>query len=74
MAKGQSSEVIMSGVVEVDFEGKTYSINYSVEKGLITVSTKLLSKTTQVGGSPPEALARIMAGELLGEAKQKGLL
>lgn len=64
----------MREVIEVDFEGKTHKVTYSVEQGLITVGTSFHSKTTQVGGSSPEVLARIMAKELLADAKRKELL
>lgn len=59
----------MDGVVQVDFEGKTYNVRYKVERGLIRVSTSFGSKVTQVGNSPPDFLARLMGRELITEAK-----
>ena len=64
----------MREVLEVEFEGKTYRVTYSVENGMITVRTTFDSKPAVVGASPPEVLARIMARELLVDAKRKGLL
>lgn len=64
----------MRETFEVDFEGETYKVKYSVDKGMITVWAASDSKSTQVGGSSPQVLAQIMAGELLADAKRKGLL
>ena len=64
----------MSDSLNIDFEGKSYRVSYSVEGGIITVRTMFDSKSTQVGGSPPQLLAEIMGEELLTEAKRKGLL
>ena len=71
----QTSGVLsMNGTVQVEFEGKIYSVSYKVERGLIHVSTAFGSKDTQVGNSPPESLARLMGRELLAEAKDRRLL
>ncbi len=64
----------MSKALEIEFEGKTYRVTYSVDKGLITVRTVFGSKATQVGGSPPGLLAQIMGRELLSEANGRGQL
>jgi hypothetical protein len=64
----------MRGTLEVEFDGKTHKISYSIDGGIITVRVASLSKPAQVGGSPPEIIARIVAKELLLEAKQKRLL
>ncbi|KII36894.1 hypothetical protein RY26_07670 [Pseudomonas fluorescens] len=64
----------MSKTLEIEFEGKTYRVTYSVDKGLITVRVVFGSKSTQVGNSPPELLAQIMGRELLSEAKGRGQL
>jgi hypothetical protein len=55
--------------VSIEYKGKTYNATYTVEKGIITVSTLYGKKATQVGGSPPESLARIMIRELVDEGK-----
>ncbi len=45
--------------------------HYVVERGMIKVSTTLLgSKETQLGSSPPEALARMMLRELVADSKR----
>jgi hypothetical protein len=57
--------------VEVEIEGRKYRGWYSVEKGMVMVSTANYGrKTRQVGGSPPEVLARTMLIELVNEAKR----
>ena len=64
----------MRETLKVEFDGKIHKVSYSVDGGIITVRVATLSKPAQVGGSPPEVIARIVAKELLMEAKQKGLL
>jgi hypothetical protein len=44
---------------------------WQVHNGMVTVSTGLASKTTQVGGSSPENLARMMLYELVKEGKDR---
>jgi hypothetical protein len=63
----------MREVIEIDFGGKTHRITYAVSKGLITVWSGFDSKSTQLGNSPPEVLARMMGKELLQDATRKGL-
>ena len=46
-----------------DDEG-TYVAWYRIKGGMITVSTQGGSKTTQLGNSPPLALARLIASEI----------
>jgi hypothetical protein len=50
-------------------DGVTMSGTYSVEDGIITVTTALGTKSTQVADSPPEVLARIMLRELLDDMR-----
>lgn len=45
-------------------------VHWSVRRGMIIVTSGFNSKTTQVGGSPPEALARQMAIEVAGAGAQ----
>lgn len=58
------------GRVTLERNGKTYTATYRVEKRMITVSTAFGRKSTQLGSSPPEILARITLGEMIdaGEA------
>jgi hypothetical protein len=52
----------MANKVEVD----GIMFTYAVEQELVTVShPEYGKKTTQVGGSPPESIARMMARELI---------
>ena len=52
----------MANKVEVD----GIMFTYVVEQELVTVShPEYGKKTTQVGGSPPESIARMMARELI---------
>ena len=48
----------------VEVNGKTYNGHYRVEKGVITVSTLYSSKSTQLGNSPAELIARILLREM----------
>jgi hypothetical protein len=51
--------------------GKDYSCEYAVKSGMVTVRILGFSKTTQVGGSPPVTIARMMALEIIREATLK---
>ena len=50
--------------ISVDVGGRRLSDHNMVEKGMITVTYNGQQKTTQVGGMPPEALARQLLREL----------
>ena len=69
--QGSQRKVPMSGdEVSIEIEGRTYTGRYVVSgQGsgrTVTVSTPLYgSKTTQVGGSPPETIARMLLRELI---------
>jgi len=64
----------MGESVEVEFEGKTYKLRYSVNGDLITVKTAFNSKSAEIGSSPLVVIAHIVGRELLKEEKRKGLL
>lgn len=51
--------------VSIERDGKTFTGHYEVTKGIITVTYGWKSKTTQVGGTPAEILARILLSELV---------
>jgi hypothetical protein len=57
--------------VTIEFEGRTITGAYTVWSGMITVSTAMGRKTTQVGGSAGalDGLAKIMLRELAQEEK-----
>lgn len=60
--------------LDVEFEEDTYRVTYSVENGMIHVRSTYDLKHAVIGATPPEALARIIAIELLTEAKRQGML
>ena len=62
----------MSEQVLVEVGGKSYTGHYMVEKGMLTVSTLTGRKTTQLGGSTPASLARILLRELVEEERKRG--
>jgi hypothetical protein len=57
--------------ITLQFEGRTVTGFYTVWAGVVTVSTALGTKATQVGdmGSAIDGLARIMLRELAQEGK-----
>jgi len=56
------------GEVSVEVEGETITAHYTVDRGLVKVSWGMGSKTTQVGSSEPESIARLLLRELAQEA------
>jgi hypothetical protein len=64
----------MGEVVEVEFEGKTHKLRYSVDGGLITVRKAFNSRSADIGSLPLDVLAQMIGRELLEEDKQRGLL
>lgn len=61
----------MSEVLEIDFEGQAYRGTYSVSGDVVTVKMALGTKSTQVGGLSEAQVARLLALELLREAKDE---
>jgi hypothetical protein len=62
--------------ISIRHEGEVYSGWCSVSgRGagrMVTTSSPLFgSKTTQVGGSPPESIGRVLLGELVREGTQR---
>ena len=57
--------------VSVEIDGKTYTGTVTVSKGhLISVSTSFGTKSTLIGGSPPEAIAKMLLRELVKEEQK----
>jgi hypothetical protein len=54
--------------VKIDRNGQRYSGTYVVEREMVHVSYGDVTKSTQVGGSPPSAIARILLSEILMES------
>jgi len=52
-------------------DGNPYTGSYTVEKGLVTVTGIGGTKTTQLGGSEPKALAEMLLSEIVAEHKAK---
>jgi hypothetical protein len=56
--------------VSYELDGITYNGAYSVRNGMITVKSEFGTKTTiQIGGTPPQVLARIILGEMVRTAR-----
>lgn len=51
--------------VTMTVEGKTYSGTYEVAGGVVTVRTAYGSRSTQIGGSPPDVVAGWLLRELV---------
>jgi hypothetical protein len=49
----------------VEYEGKTYSVSYYCQGGMITVQTVGGQKSTQLGGMRLNVLAKMLLGELI---------
>ena len=46
-------------------DGKYYQCEFCVEDGMVTVRTSKDSKSTQIGKSPPDALASLLLREFI---------
>ena len=57
----------LEGTVEVQYRGKRYQGHWSVARRMLTVHYGMRDKITQLSGSPPDVLARILLRELLNE-------
>jgi hypothetical protein len=57
--------------VTVTIDGVTHHGAYFVQSSMVNVRSTLGSKTTQVGGSPPKTIAKLLLSELVREAKGK---
>lgn len=54
-----------SGTLTVEANGKTYTAQYTVERGTLIVSAALGSRKTQLGGSTPKVLATRLLNEMI---------
>lgn len=64
MLEGPKGDFVYDGVTP------PIRVYWSVRGGMITVTSGLNSKMTQLGGSPPAALAHLMAIEVAGHGAQ----
>jgi hypothetical protein len=55
--------------IVIDRDGKTFTGRYEVTRGIITVTYGFNSRTTQVGGTPVEILARQLLSEIVNTDK-----
>jgi len=56
----------MEDRVTIKIGNQEHSAPYSVERGIVTVRHPLYgSRSTQVGGSPPETIARMLLREIV---------
>jgi len=62
----------MSHPITITRDGKQYYGTYCVDRGVVTVTTLYAMKSTQVGGSPAESIAKVLFGELITEGKADG--
>jgi len=60
--------------VEIEFEGKNYKGSYTIKSKMVHVTSAHGSKSTQVGASPPDLIARMLLRNILSDAKGKGTL
>src|SRR5215468_10006977 len=58
--------------IETEFQGKTYSADYSVISGMVNVASIHGSRSIPVGRSKPEITAQWLHREILEEAKSRG--
>ena len=53
--------------IEIEMNGRKYRGSYYVEKGIVTVFTGYERKSACIAGNTPQALARLMLGEMVRE-------
>ncbi|MBB4373325.1 hypothetical protein GGD63_006147 [Bradyrhizobium sp. cir1] len=59
----------MGKAVSFTYDEDRRTGTYEVRSGMVRVTTEFGTKTTQVGGSPPLVIARMLAHELMQQAK-----
>ena len=70
MPRKQSGRMPSPTRISIERDGKTYHGTYTVNRGMITVSTVGGTKTTHVGNLPVETLAGQLLSELVQELKR----
>jgi hypothetical protein len=60
--------------ISLEFEGKTYSATYTLESGVVTVSSLYGSEATLQGGSGAQSIARVLFRSILKGAKERSEL
>ncbi len=69
MRTDQRARIPASRSVSIEHAGTTYYGIYTISQGMITVSAGEGTKTTHVGDTPVEALARMLLRELVQEGR-----
>ena len=57
--------------IAVEFDGKSYSATYSVDSKVVSVECPYGSRSTQIGGSTAESVARLLVREIVADAKSR---
>ncbi|WP_330481921.1 hypothetical protein [Tumidithrix elongata] len=65
MSQKHNEYISPSRQVSIEINGQIYNGSYTVVSDIITVSYKMEKETTQVGGTPPDILARVLLSELV---------
>lgn len=61
--------------VEITHKGVVYKASFVVEDGLVTVHCPFYGEeSTQLGGSPPQTIARFLLSSIIEKADADGLL
>lgn len=57
--------VANSGTVELEINGNNYTASYTVWKDVVNLEYQGKTKSTQVGGLSPDAVARMLLREII---------
>ncbi len=58
--------------ISEEFEDKVFLANYSVQSGVVTVTSSVGQGSTQVGGASAKYIAHLLFREILNGAKVRG--
>jgi hypothetical protein len=53
--------------IKIDINGTKHTATYILQNGMVTVKYAQKQKTTQIGGSDPEVLVRLLLSEIIKE-------
>jgi hypothetical protein len=69
LEKAMGRKNLLIKTVEIEFEGRTVTGRYAIDRGVVQVRTAYGSKATQTGGLLPAVTARRLLYELAKERK-----
>ena len=69
MPKRRAERIPRTIPVSIELGGQTYEGTYFVSQDMITVSSGWGTRTTQLGGTPPYELARMLLAEIVHQKK-----